>query len=115
MKNAKMDQVSMVEQPPIEQITQRIVEAFRPTRIILFGSRARGDARPDSDLDLMVEMASELRPIDRIRAIYKLFGPRRWSMDVVVYTPQEVRQRRTYDNSLIRIIEQEGRVLYEQP
>jgi len=79
------------------------------------GSRARGDARPDSDLDLMIEMTSELRPIDRARAIYKLFGPRLWSMDVVVYTPQEIAQRRQYDNSLIRAIEEEGRVLYEQP
>src|SRR5882672_10652296 len=106
--------MSMVEQPSIQEITKRIVEAFRPARIVLFGSRARGDARSDSDLDLMVEMASELRPMDRARAIYKLFGPRRWSMDVVVYTPQEIAQQRQYDNSLIRVIEEEGRVLYEQ-
>ena len=45
----------MIE-PPIEEIARKIVEAFRPRRIVMFGSRARGDSRPDSDLDLMVEM-----------------------------------------------------------
>jgi predicted nucleotidyltransferase len=104
----------MIEQPPIEQITRKIVEAFHPARIVLFGSRARGDARPDSDVDLMVEMETDMRPIERMRSIYQLFHPRRWSMDVVVWTPQEVTEQRQYRNSLMRKIEQEGRVLYEQ-
>ena len=62
----------MIE-PLIEEIIRKIVEAFQPRRIVMFGSRARGDTRPDSDLDLM------------------------------------------YRNSLVRIIESEGKVLYEQP
>ena len=48
-------------------------------------------------------------------AIDALFGLRRWAMDLVVYTPQEVKQQRQYRNSLIRVIESEGKVLYEQP
>lgn len=83
--------------------------------MVLFGSRARGDAREDSDFDLMVEMESPLPLRQRARAIYGLFGPRRWSMDVLVYTPEEVRTQRQFRNSLIHSIEQEGQVLYERP
>lgn len=80
----------------------------------MFGSRARGDARPGSDLDLMVEMETTDSPTQRVRAIDALFGLRRWAMDLVVYTPQEVEQQRKYRNSLIRVIESEGKVLYDQ-
>ncbi|MEE9293716.1 MAG: nucleotidyltransferase domain-containing protein [Phycisphaerae bacterium] len=104
----------MIE-PPIEEIVQKIAEAFRPRRIVMFGSRARGDTRPDSDLDLMVEMESDDPPVQRARAISALFGLHRWAMDLIVYTPQEVGEQRQYRNSLIRVIESEGKVLYEQP
>jgi predicted nucleotidyltransferase len=104
----------MIE-PPVNEIVRRIVEAFRPRRIVLFGSRALGQPRPDSDLDLMVEMETADPPAERVRAIDALFGLRRWAMDLVVYTPQEIEQQRQYRNSLLRAIEAQGRVLYEQP
>ena len=104
----------MIE-PPIEEIVRKITEAFRPRRIVLFGSRARGDTCPDSDLDLMVEMETDEPPAQRVRVINALFGLHRWAMDLVVYTPQEVQQQRQYRNSLIQVIESEGKILYEQP
>ena len=104
----------MIE-PPVNEIVRRIVEAFRPRRIVLFGSRALGQPRPDSDLDLMVEMETADPPAERVRAIDALFGLRRWAMDLVVYTPQEIEQQRQHRNSLLRAIEAQGRVLYEQP
>jgi predicted nucleotidyltransferase len=102
-------------EPPVKEIVRRIVEAFHPRRIIMFGSRARGTARPGSDLDLMVEMETRDPPAQRARAIDALFGLRRWAMDLVVYTPVEVKQQRQHRNSLVRVIESEGTVLYEQP
>ena len=45
----------MTNTETLEQITRRIVEGFHPQRLILFGSRARGDERRDSDVDLLVE------------------------------------------------------------
>ena len=81
----------------------------------MFGSRARGDARPGSDLDLMIEMETPDPPAERARVIDALFGLRRWAMDLVVYTPGEVQEQRRYRNSLLRAIEAEGKVLYEQP
>ena len=104
----------MIE-PPIETIVQKIAEAFHPRRIVMFGSRARGDTRHDSDLDLMVEMETDDPPAERVRAISALFALRRWAMDLIVYTPQELEQQRRYRNSLVRVIEAEGKVLYEQP
>lgn len=101
--------------PTLAEITQQIVDAFHPRRVMLFGSRATGTSRPDSDIDLMIEMESDLRPLDRARRVYSLFGPRRWSMDVVVYTPEEVATQRLYRNSLIHAIEREGKVLYAKP
>jgi predicted nucleotidyltransferase len=91
------------------------VDELRPVRIVLFGSRARGDDAPDSDLDLFIEMTTALGYYDRMRAIYQLFPRRTWPMDVIVLTPDEVREQRKYRNSMIRDIEAEGRVLYEQP
>lgn len=100
--------------PPIDEIVRQIVDAFHPRRVVMFGSRAIGTARADSDLDLMVEMDTADSPAERIRAIDALFGLRRWAMDLVVYTPQEVAEQRQYRNSLIRAIESHGKVLYEQ-
>src|SRR5690349_17271662 len=104
-----------MHEPPIEQITRTIVNAFAPRRIVMFGSRARGTARPDSDLDLMVEMETDRSPPRRAMAIDELFGIRRWAMDVLVFTPDEVRQQRRFRNSLLNVIEREGKTLYEQP
>jgi predicted nucleotidyltransferase len=104
---------AMVE-PPVDEIVARIVEAFHPRRIVVFGSRARGGAGPDSDLDLLVEMESDEPPRDRIRAVDALFARRRWSMDLLVYTPEEVRRFKDVVGTILYTIEREGRVLYER-
>lgn len=96
----------------IGEITKRIVDRFHPKRVVLFGSYARGDARPDSDLDLMIEMETDLPPASRIRAIDALFMDRTWPMDLVVFTPQEVRANRNMRGTLLYSIEREGKVLY---
>lgn len=99
----------MVDSPPLEQITQQIVESLQPQRIVMFGSRARGDQRPDSDLDLMIEMESDETAIRRMQRVYRLFGASDWSMDVVVYPPDELVRLRQQPNSLVCRIEAEGR------
>jgi predicted nucleotidyltransferase len=104
-----------VVEPPIEEIARRIVERFQPRRIVMFGSRARGETPLGSDLDLMVEMDTRDPPAERVRVIDALFGLRRWAMDLVVYTPDEIEQGRQRRNSLVRVIESEGKVLYERP
>jgi len=79
----------MNNQHLIEQIKQRILDAVRLDRLILFGSRARHDAREDSDVDLLVVMETEAKPAYRSLPIRKALKDIHVSKDIVVYTPEE--------------------------
>lgn len=104
----------MTQAALLEHVTKTIVERFRPKRIMIFGSHARGEAGPDSDLDLFIEMDTPRRPPDRAIEISEVFGLRPWPMDIVVYTPEEVRRLRNINGTLLSVIEKEGKMLYEQ-
>jgi predicted nucleotidyltransferase len=73
----------------LAEITRKVVERFDPRRILLFGSRARGTAGPDSDLDLFIEMESDKSPPQRAIEVSAIFGLRPWPMDLIVMTPAE--------------------------
>jgi predicted nucleotidyltransferase len=105
----------MTQEALLEQVTRTIVERFHPKRIVLFGSHARGQAGPDSDLDLFIEMQTTRRPPERAIEVSALFGLRPWPLDVVVYTPDEVQRLHGLGGTLLATIEKEGKVLYEQP
>ena len=105
----------MIDSALIERITRTIVERFRPRRIVLFGSHARGDADPDSDLDLFIEMESDKRPPERTKEVSRAFGLRDWPMDIFVYTPEEAERFRKIRGTLASIVAAEGKVLYERP
>ncbi|MFZ1502207.1 MAG: nucleotidyltransferase domain-containing protein [Nitrospira sp.] len=98
----------------LTHVTQTIIDRFHPKRIMVFGSHARGEAGPESDLDLFIEMETPLRPPDRAIEVSEAFGLRAWPMDIVVYTPEEVRRLRHVKGTLLSVIEKEGKVLYEQ-
>ena len=104
----------MTQATLLDHVTKTIVARFHPKRIMVFGSHARGTAGPDSDLDLFVEMDTPRRPPDRAIEVSEVFGLRSWPMDVVVYTPEEVRRLRHVEGTLLALIEKEGKVLYEQ-
>ena len=104
-----------VDEALIQEIVRKIVAAFNPRRIILFGSRARGHERADSDIDLFIEMETNLHPIKRRTQIRELFERQWWGMDLIVKTPAEVIRERNSLISLVPDIESEGKVLYERP
>ena len=105
----------VIDQSLIDDVVRTIANRFNPVRIVLFGSQATGNAGPDSDLDLMVEMETDLKPVDRAIAVASLFGDRLWPLDVVVYTPAEVARDRHRIGTLVHMIEADGRTLYEHP
>ena len=107
---------SVITQDTIDHVVQTIVANFNPRRIVLFGSRARGDHRPDSDLDLFIEMdlESDLPSWQRARRIHDAFDPYPCAMDIIVYTPEETEYWRAAAASLASTVLREGKVLYER-
>lgn len=96
----------------INGIVERIVEAFTPEKIILFGSYAYGNATPDSDVDLLVIMDTDLPAAERNRTISRLLRPRRMAMDIVVKNPQEIQKSLHRVDPFIHEVLQKGVVLY---
>lgn len=62
----------MTREEAIAEITRRLVDYYQPVRIYLFGSVARGDDDPDSDLDFLVVVPDDI-PVDRLRGGGGLF------------------------------------------
>jgi uncharacterized protein len=98
----------------IEQIKERLVKELHPLRIVLFGSHARGDAGPDSDVDLFIVMNSNESFFERARHVSSIFNPRDWSLDAFVFTPEEVAADSGRNGTLVEIVEREGKVIYER-
>ena len=98
----------------LKEMVQRILAIGNPQKIILFGSRARGNAQPDSDYDLLlIELSNS--PRYRRAAKYRrvLTGIGR-AKDIVVWTPSEVAEWRNVPNAFITTTLKEGVVLYER-
>ena len=101
-----------VTEERLQEVVRRIVEAFDPERIILFGSYARGEPTPHSDVDLLIVMEDGGRPAERRMAISRLFRPRPFPMDILVYTPAEIQHALTLRDPFILETLERGKTLY---
>src|SRR3990172_5998921 len=100
----------LTNQPPcLPEVVDRIKSKFHPVQIILFGSWARGDAREDSDVDLLVVLPKvdhkRRAAIEILRALNGL----PISKDVVVTTPEEIKARGHVVGDILRPALQEGK------
>ena len=95
-------------------MVDRIVEQFQPVRILLFGSRARGDARESSDVDLLVVMNSVPNKHQTTVEIRRSLKDLPISKDIVVATPEEINRQKRMVGTVIRAATREGVVVYER-
>jgi uncharacterized protein len=96
----------------IDRLVQRIVKKFRPEQIILFGSQARGDAGPDSDIDLLVVMAVEGSVREKGLEIHLALPAIPIPVDVIVTTPEDFAWRKDVVGTIEWPATREGKVLY---
>ena len=96
----------------IDCMVKRIVKKFDPEKIILFGSQARGDAGPDSDVDLLVVMPVEGPLVDKRLEIRGALHDIPVPIDVIVTTPEDFAWRREVIGTIEWPAAQEGKVLY---
>ncbi len=103
-----IDKRKRIPQRAINQVVQQIVEKFKPQKIILFGSYARGNPRPESDVDMLVVMNEPKRSLEIRHHLGVMFG-----LDLVIYTPKRLKERVEMGDWFLRDILKEGKVLYE--
>jgi predicted nucleotidyltransferase len=104
----------IADESVLQEMVRRLVEAIDPDRIILFGSRARGDARPDSDVDLLVIKDSTEPPHRRSIPAYRALGRIPAPTDILWRTPQEVEDWAGVRSYVTTRAIREGKVLYEK-
>jgi uncharacterized protein len=103
-----------IPQEAIDDLVRQIAEQFRPERIILFGSYAYGQPRPDSDVDLLVVMDTPQHWIDQGLEILNALDSD-LAIDLLVRPPAVLNQRVALGDFFLREITQRGKVMYEQP
>jgi predicted nucleotidyltransferase len=98
----------------LAEVVRRILSVGTPQKVLLFGSWARGTARPDSDLDLLIIEESDLprwrRSARYRRALCGVFPAK----DLLVWTPQEVEDWRSVPHAFITTVLRESKPLYER-
>jgi len=108
-------QAQLTKQEVIEEMTRRLVDYYRPVRIYLFGSEARGDSGPDSDLDFMVVVPDDT-PEKTMRSgdIYRILSGLGVPKDVIPWRQTDFESRAAcVKASLPATVIREGKLLYE--
>ena len=112
VKVPTIDKRKRIPQEAIDQVVEQIVEKFKPQKIILFGSYARGNPHPESDVDMLVVMDTPLKEskisLEIHRHLNVMFG-----LDLIVHTPKRLKERVDMGDWFLRDVLKEGKVLYE--
>ena len=110
-----MENTSLAQDPMLKELVGRIVKAGSPDRVILFGSRARGDFRPGSDYDFLVikDVPREARR-EYHRSINRSLYGTAVSKDIIVATPEEIRRFGPLIGTVLKPALEEGIIVYER-
>jgi predicted nucleotidyltransferase len=105
-----------VDENALTNLIQHIVAAVHPEKIILFGSRATGTARPDSDIDLLVQVETGRNMQETTKEVYRVLRrmPQRPGVDVDIVVKERAFVERYGDlvGTVVRPALREGKVLY---
>ena len=102
----------MVEANQIMDLTSQIVRSFKPEKIILFGSHAYGQPDSDSDVDILVVLPFNGKPVRKAIEIRNRVNAR-LPLDLLVRTPEQIAERLSQNDWFMREIFEKGKVLYE--
>lgn len=101
----------------LQEITEKIVREVNPRKVVLFGSHARGTARPDSDLDFLIiedgPFNAQRSRRSEMARLWMLFPELRIPLDFLVYSSEEVDTWIHSKNHVIHYAMNDGRILYE--
>jgi len=104
----------MVSSEILLKVKDRLVEGFKPERIILFGSQARGTADDRSDVDILVICSFEGKRRHLMLEMDRALRGLNLARDIVILTPEEYERNRHIPGTIARYAQQEGKVLYDQ-
>ncbi len=100
------------DQETLDDLVKRIVEAVHPRRIVLFGSAARGQMGPHSDLDVLVVMPEGIHRRRTAQNIYRTLMGLGWATDIIVVTEEDVRKFGGEPSLVICPALEEGKEIY---
>jgi len=113
LESSRIFKTPAADDPALAEVVRRLVEAYQPERIYLFGSVARGDAGADSDYDLLVVVPDYAPPVRRrSRLAYEALRGTGAAADVIVSTNSYFEDRRSLKASLPGTVLREGRLLH---
>jgi predicted nucleotidyltransferase len=100
------------DQAALDTLVKRIVDAVHPLRIIMFGSAARGEMTPDSDVDLLVVMPEGTHRRHTAMFLHTQFFDIPLAVDVIVATPSDLERHKDNIGLIYREVLSEGRQVY---
>ncbi len=101
-----------IQHKVVSGLVRQIVEAVHPLRILLFGSAARGEAGPSSDLDLLIVMPDGVHRRKTAQELYRKIRDAGVAFDILVATPTDLEKHRDNLGLIYRTILEEGREVY---
>src|SRR4030042_1553741 len=99
-------------QKEIEDITRQIVKKYEPEKIILYGSFASGEPTKDSDVDLFIVKRTKKKRTQRHLEIDRMLLDRTLPLDILIYTPEEIKNRLSLGDFFIENIINQGKIIY---
>ena len=101
-------------QAELKKILETVIEKYKPEKVVLFGSTAKGNMEEGSDIDLLAIKKTRKRRVDRILEVSRYLEDTFLPVDILVYTPEEFLQAQADNLMFIEEVVNHGKVIYEK-